>query len=158
MTSFYSLAIMDNWENNLINWLNNAQNEWESFYTQVNQHWQKNTEEMEKIFTQLTGEVEETFTTELNELLTEVDDFVIEVVKLFVDDDYLNDVDDFSYFLDEDEFNSWLQDTKIKPNLEINPACVGCSNYHGHSYNGNLLVCGIHPYGWKGETCPDWQE
>lgn len=149
---------MDNWENNLINWLNTAQNELESFYIQVNQDWQKNAEELEKIFNQLTEEVEETLTTELNELLTEVDSFVIEVVKLLVNDDYLNDVDDYSYFLDEDEFNSWLQDTKIKPNLEINPACVGCSNYHGQSYNGNLLVCGMHPYGWEGEICPDWQE
>jgi hypothetical protein len=150
--------MMDNWENNLINWLNTAQNELESFYTQLNQDWQKNTEEWEKIFNQLTQEVEETVTTELNELLTEVDGFVIEVVKLFLDEDYLNDVDDYSYFLDEDEFNSWLQDTKIKPNSEINPACLGCSNYHGQSYNGNLLVCGMHPYGWDGETCPDWQE
>lgn len=150
--------MMDNWENNLIHWLNTAQKELDSFYTQMNQDWQKNTEEWEKIFNQLTQEVEETVTTELNELLTEVDSFVIEVVKLFVDEDYLNDVDDYSYFLDEDEFNSWLQDTKIKPNSEINPACLGCSNYHGQSYNGNLLVCGMHPYGWDGETCPDWQE
>lgn len=150
--------MMDNWENNLIDWLNTAQKELESFYTQMNQDWQKNTEEWEKIFNQLTEEVEETITTELNELLTEVDSFVIEVVKLFVDEDYLNDVDDYSYFLDEDEFNSWLQDTKIKPNSEINPACLGCSNYHGQSYNGNLLVCAMHPYGWDGETCPDWQE
>ncbi|EFA70649.1 hypothetical protein CEP10_05865 [Cylindrospermopsis raciborskii S07] len=37
-----------------------------------------------------------------------------------------------------------------------NPACVGCSNYHGEVYGGNLLVCAMHPYGWDGEKCPDW--
>ncbi|OSO88170.1 hypothetical protein B7O87_13810 [Cylindrospermopsis raciborskii CENA303] len=39
-----------------------------------------------------------------------------------------------------------------------NPACVGCSNYHGEVYGGNLLVCAMHPYGWDGEKCPDWGE
>ncbi len=150
--------MMDNWENNLINWLDTTQKELESFYTQMNQHWQKNTEEWQNIFNQLTEEVEDTLTTELNEFLTEVDGFVIEVAKLFLDEDYLNDVDDYNYFTDEDEFYSWLQDTKTGPNPEINPACLGCSNYHGQTYNGNLLVCGMHPYGWDGETCPDWQE
>lgn len=149
---------MDNWENNLINWLNTAQNQWESFYTQVNEDLQKNTTEWEKTLNNLTQEVEEKLNVELNDLLTEVDDFFVEVLQLFFDDEYLNDVEDNSYFLDEDDFYSWLQDTKIKPNLNANPACRGCSNYHGQSYNGNLLVCGIHPYGWDGENCPDWQD
>ena len=40
--------------------------------------------------------------------------------------------------------------------------CTGCANYHGirygtHRDNRTLLVCGMHPYGWQGETpCPDW--
>lgn len=36
------------------------------------------------------------------------------------------------------------------------PACMGCRYYHGSTFGGNLLVCGFHPYGWDGPTCPDW--
>lgn len=45
----------------------------------------------------------------------------------------------------------------VEPLINNHPACVGCRNYHGQEYGGNLLVCGMHPYGWEGETCPDWE-
>lgn len=36
-------------------------------------------------------------------------------------------------------------------------ACQGCFNYHGKSYNGNMLVCAIHPSGiGKETTCDDF--
>ncbi|NDJ26290.1 hypothetical protein GS682_32995 [Nostoc sp. B(2019)] len=37
-------------------------------------------------------------------------------------------------------------------------ACIGCQNYHGQYYGGNMLVCGIHALGWDGENCPDFQQ
>lgn len=38
----------------------------------------------------------------------------------------------------------------------VRPAvCKGCTNYHGQTYGGNKLICGIHPYGWDGDECPD---
>lgn len=36
-------------------------------------------------------------------------------------------------------------------------ACRGCRHYHGRTYNGNFLVCGMHPYGVETETCSDWE-
>lgn len=45
----------------------------------------------------------------------------------------------------------------VEPMLNQHPACVGCRNYHGQNYNGNILVCGMHPYGWDSEKCPDWE-
>ncbi|MBF2074491.1 MAG: hypothetical protein IGS50_12130 [Synechococcales cyanobacterium C42_A2020_086] len=45
----------------------------------------------------------------------------------------------------------------IEPWLNQHPVCVGCRHYHGQVYNGNLLVCAMHPYG-VGEdcdSCPD---
>lgn len=45
----------------------------------------------------------------------------------------------------------------VEPLINNHPTCVGCRNYHGQEYGGNLLVCGMHPYGWEGETCPDWE-
>ncbi|MEM6398676.1 MAG: hypothetical protein AAF349_04785 [Cyanobacteria bacterium P01_A01_bin.68] len=38
----------------------------------------------------------------------------------------------------------------------IPATCDGCSNYHGQFYNGNLLVCAIHPHGFDDKTCPDF--
>ena len=43
------------------------------------------------------------------------------------------------------------------PDPAINPVCVGCLNYNGSIYGGNLLVCGMHPYGCTSDTCTDWE-
>jgi hypothetical protein len=45
---------------------------------------------------------------------------------------------------------------KIEPCDHFHPACIGCQNYHGHIYGRNLLVCGMHPYGWDDDNCPDF--
>ena len=45
----------------------------------------------------------------------------------------------------------------VEPMMNDHPTCVGCRNYHGQSYNGVMLVCGMHPSGWDGEQCPDWE-
>lgn len=37
-------------------------------------------------------------------------------------------------------------------------SCVGCKNYHGVRYGAERLICGMHPYGWGDETCPDFEE
>ncbi len=34
--------------------------------------------------------------------------------------------------------------------------CLGCVNFCGETYNGNPLVCAIHPYGQ--ENCPDFEQ
>jgi hypothetical protein len=37
--------------------------------------------------------------------------------------------------------------------------CQGCIHYHGIAYGRStrtLLICGYHPYGWRGDRCPDW--
>jgi hypothetical protein len=47
--------------------------------------------------------------------------------------------------------------TKPMPDPAIHPACVGCINYNGSIYGGNLLVCGIYPYGCSSSTCADWE-
>lgn len=55
-------------------------------------------------------------------------------------------------FSDEDFLNP-----KVEPSSQNQPACIGCSHYHGRVYNGTLLVCGMHPYGWDDNQCPDWE-
>ena len=45
----------------------------------------------------------------------------------------------------------------VEPTPETHSACIGCIHYHGQVYNGTLFVCGMHPYGCEGESCPDWE-
>ncbi|MGD1851996.1 MAG: hypothetical protein ACFCBU_15890 [Cyanophyceae cyanobacterium] len=45
---------------------------------------------------------------------------------------------------------------KTQPTDSVHPACKGCQNFHGHSYDGNLLICAMHPYGVDGDRCLDW--
>jgi len=44
-----------------------------------------------------------------------------------------------------------------KPSARHHSACIGCQHYHGYIYGNQLLVCGMHPYGWEGDSCPDWE-
>ncbi|MBE9178610.1 hypothetical protein IQ268_08565 [Oculatella sp. LEGE 06141] len=37
-------------------------------------------------------------------------------------------------------------------------SCQGCCHYHGRVYGGNMLVCGMHPYGAEEDSCPDWED
>lgn len=43
----------------------------------------------------------------------------------------------------------------IQPKISL--GCLGCRNYHGVTYEGNRLICGMHPYGWDQGDCPDWE-
>lgn len=45
----------------------------------------------------------------------------------------------------------------VDPVLKHHTACAGCRHFHGQMYGGNMLVCGMHPYGVEEgvETCPD---
>jgi hypothetical protein len=47
---------------------------------------------------------------------------------------------------------------RVRPEQAPMWACAGCKDYVGSNnpHGGDRLVCGIHPYGWKGEeACPD---
>jgi hypothetical protein len=46
----------------------------------------------------------------------------------------------------------------VEPTAEKNPACIGCTHYHGQVYSGNLLVCAMHPHGCEDENCVDWEK
>ena len=37
------------------------------------------------------------------------------------------------------------------------PDCRICKHHHGKIYGGVELVCAIHPYGYSGDSCPDYQ-
>ena len=40
---------------------------------------------------------------------------------------------------------------------EVLPNCRVCKHHHGQIYGGVELVCAVHPYGYSGDSCPDYQ-
>ncbi|MEB3214749.1 MAG: hypothetical protein VKN72_00595 [Nostocales cyanobacterium 94392] len=128
--------------------------------------WQKDfsdaiksvSEEVERFFIGMT-EVVDTFielTEEISEqvqstLLSEVDQYLQDLAEPFLEVYW-----DFEDVLGDD-LNSHFP-YPVEATAETNPACIGCRNYHGQVYNGNLLVCGIHPHGWEDQSCPDWEQ
>ena len=93
----------------------------------------------------------------IDAVVEEVDSFVKEFVEVIVTTTDEIDAafgEDWNGFMDDDftdvDFHT--------PSATNNPACINCANYHGQSYNGNLLVCAMHPNGWDDDNCPDWSE
>ncbi len=39
----------------------------------------------------------------------------------------------------------------------ILPDCQICKHHHGQIYGDVELVCAVHPYGYSGDSCPDYQ-
>ncbi|WP_251960554.1 hypothetical protein [Nostoc commune] len=55
---------------------------------------------------------------------------------------------------------SRIEAAQFEESLKPRPVpipCRGCKYFHGGVYNGVTLNCTIHPKGWQGDKCPDWQ-
>lgn len=130
------------------------------------------TEEMEKFFQEVgsavesfaeeVGETIEVFGEQLQEIIiTEVDRHFQDFLDLLSETGIEAEIiifEDLEEFADEFGEEAELFGFNFKrPTRENNPACIGCQHYHGRVYNGNLLVCAMHPYGWDDENCPDWE-
>jgi hypothetical protein len=135
---------MDKWQKDLIEIIETVAVEVEQFFLGMG--------EMVDAFFELTEEITEqvqsTIATEVDQYFTEVDqylqDFAEPILEAYWElEDVVADVDPaFPY--------------PVAATAEQNPACIGCSNYHGQVYGGNLLVCAMHPQGWDDQSCPDW--
>jgi len=131
---------MEKWQKEFWDMIETVADEVESFFLEMT--------EMVDSFFELTEEISEqvqnTITTELEQYLQELADPIMEVYWE-LEDVIIDDVDlGFPY--------------SVEPCPEKNAACIGCRHYHGQVYSGNLLVCGMHPYGWEDENCPDWEQ
>lgn len=122
---------------------------------------------------QIASEMEQFFTEFLDDLADAVDGFVetSEELAELVKDAIVNEVEQqfneffeplFEEFLgvsplmhERESEDSWAIDPLFDPLPETPTGCAGCRHYHGQAYNGNVLICGMHPYGWEGDTCPD---
>ncbi len=130
---------MENWQKDFWEMVQTVADEVERFFLEMS--------EMVDDFVELTEEITEQLQ---GTIATEVDQYFQDIAEPFLD---------IYWELEEvvvDDFDTGFP-YPVEPSAQQNPACVGCRHYHGHVYGGNLLVCGMHPYGWEGETCPDWE-
>ena len=121
---------MEYWSKNFFKVMGTAMLEVESFFDEM-------AEEISEVFDEW-GKFSEEIAEEISTNVT------IEFYPDLTPDTQEEDMD--YYFIDH-----------IEPTSEEYPACIGCIHYHGQVYGGNLLVCGMHPYGVEDESCPDWE-
>ncbi|MBD2301653.1 hypothetical protein [Nostoc sp. FACHB-190] len=130
---------MEEWQKDLMGIVETVAEEVERFFQGMN--------DMVDSFFDLTEELTEQVQ---NNIAADVEQYLQEISAPFLEiywelEDVVADVDPgFPY--------------SVEPTPEQNPACVGCTNYHGQVYSGNLLVCAMHPHGWDDQNCPDWEQ
>ncbi len=134
---------MEDWQKGFIEVLEVAANEVEQIFTEM----AEGAIEVIDSFLQSSEEIFEQFENaipaDLEQFFNELVEPVVEVYLEFERAEDINQADLFVHY--------------VEPTEQKNPACRGCQNYHGQVYGGNLMVCGMHPYGWDGDSCPDWQ-
>lgn len=131
--------MIDNWTKEFFAFCEAISEDMESFFNDVEQ-W---TEEFPNSLDEAVQQMEETIDEEIEIFWQEV----FEPLILAIDD------------IEEEEgnYSDFAVTTKVNPDQNTHPACQGCRHYHGYVYGGNLFVCGMHPYGWPDENCPDWE-
>lgn len=133
-----TVKLMEPWQKDLVDIIETVADEVEHFFQGINN--------MVDAFFELTEEITEQVK---NNIAAEIDQYLQELAEPLMEvywelEDVVADVDpDFPY--------------QVEATAQKNSACIGCSNYHGQVYGGNLLVCAMHPLGWDDENCPDWE-
>jgi hypothetical protein len=148
---------MENWQKDLMTVLEDANKEWEKFFHNLDLVVETVRADFSQALDRVVGEIQDNFNQEVDLVLKEVDRVLEELLEPLVDVEY--EFEETTFIAPE--FNNLDPDfehPKLKPNSTLHPACVGCRHYHGRSYGGNMLVCGMHPYGWDDRHCPDWEE
>ncbi len=131
---------MEKWQKDFWDMINTVADEVERFFLGMT--------EMVDTFIDLSEEVTEQLQ---NTIATEVDQYLQDLAEPILE----------VYWELEEIVGDDIEPTfpySVDPTPEKNPACIGCRHYHGQVYSGNLLICGMHPYGWEDQKCPDWEQ
>lgn len=146
---------MDNWQQDLIEIFSKTQAEFDRFVDNVIITTDTMVEDVTKEIDNLVLEVENNLN---QDFFQEIDDFLLNLFSILLDDDQLRN-DTFVNFDSSQNSEVNFYTPQIKRTANQYSACIGCSNYHGRVYDGNILVCAMHPYGWSEiNNCPDWQK
>jgi hypothetical protein len=133
---------MEDWSKDFFEVMENAVAEVEHFFTDMSEEFVEMLEVLAKISEEFTEQVQ-------NNLISEVDGYFNEFLEPIIEI-----CRDFEPEFDEIDLSMV---TYVDPSPTQQPACRGCTNYHGQVYGGNLLVCAMHPTGVESESCPDWE-
>jgi hypothetical protein len=136
---------MEDWSRSILEAIETAVSDMEKFLKDVTEELNGMFDELTKISEEITDEVQNKILPDLDEYINDIFEPIIDI---YLDLDLDLDVEDEHF----DPFVTYVQPTETE-----HPACRGCQHYHGQVYGGNLLVCGMHPMGAEGETCPDWE-
>ena len=135
---------MEKWQKDLISMIEAVADEVEQFFLGINDM----VDAFFEITEEVTEEVQSTLAADIDAFTTLHEQFLQDLTEPILGiywEDISEDLDPvFTY--------------KVEATLEKNIACIGCSNYHGQVYGGNLLVCGMHPHGSDDGNCPDWEK
>lgn len=130
---------MEEWQKDLIGFVETVSEEVDRFFQGMNEM----VDSFFELTEELTQQVQNNIATEVEQYLQEISAPLLEIYWDL--EDVVTDVDPgFPY--------------TVEATPEKNPACIGCTNYHGQVYGGNLLVCAMHPHGWDDKNCPDWEQ
>lgn len=134
--------MMENWTKDFLEFCDLMNKEMETFWSEV-EHF---TEEFPNSLEELVEEVEESVNQEIEIFLQDCEELLILLVSDLDEENEIRENQDQDFAI-----TSW-----VNPDENNQPACRGCRHYHGYVYGGNLFVCGMHPYGWEDENCPDY--
>lgn len=133
---------MEEWQKSFFVVVETAVAEVEQFFNDATGEFAEMLDSLAKLSEEFTEQVQNTLVDELDEYFSELIEPLIEVFREL--DPEANEID-LSVV------------TYVEPSPTQQPACIGCCNYHGHVYGGNLLVCGMHASGVESDKCPDWE-
>ena len=122
----------------------------ENFFQDINKAVESFGEEMADTLEEFGSYLQDSFIAEVDSF---VDDFceLITETNLEVELSFWDDIEDLA---EDFEFTEVTTETPTKDKYT---ACIGCCNYHGQAYNGQILVCAMHPYGVEDDDCQDWE-
>jgi hypothetical protein len=141
---------MEDWQKTFFAVLETTAVEIEHFFQDVTDVIEDVAEEIGETIDNINEQLQDT-------VFVEIDRYFHEIIAPIIDFEF--DLDSGEIFFDTmTEELDFLRSPKVKPTSAHHPACINCHNYHGQVYGDNLLICGMHPYGWDGENCPDWEK
>ncbi len=140
---------MDDWFEELNRAVDTMRQDLETLFQEATDAAIEFTDSMIQISEEVGEQVQTTLLTEAEQVVG----ILVEQVDEWLTPGYFSlDID---LYWDPDLSEPWVE--RVTPSDSQHPACVGCKHYHGRVYSGNLLVCGMHPYGSESEECPDWE-
>lgn len=133
---------MEDWHKDFGNLLDSATLEVEKFFIGFTQDFTEFLDGVAEVYEEVFDQIQDSILTEFEQTFRDV---VEPILDTYIDfDDSFTDI-------------YYPGSQRVDPLANNHPACVGCHHYHGQVHGGNLLVCGMHPYGWDNQECPDWE-